>query len=323
MGPNEIKSRCIGTVVGFAIGDALGMPVEFLSREQIQRYYGKGISGFMQAPAGHASDFLPQGSYTDNTQTLLATAECLIECKKMDPARQADSLLSWYMNTVPHRTPSSANMRACKHLSTGRQWNKSGIFSSDCQATSRMPPIGLMYYKHPQTLTRAALDNCIITHNEPSARAACVAVAYLISRLVQSDERSWPADQVLETADYISHLNEDLAGLMRWATQIVHLSPKEGLFEIGTSSNVMEAVPAAVYCFLKYSRDLSSAVLAAVNSGDAAASIGSLAGCFVGALAGSGAIENRWLLEIENSDVLVGVGENLANLVNHHDVEAA
>jgi len=323
MKSSELKRRFIGTIVGYAVGDALGMPVEFLSREQIRRYYGKGISGYVQAPAGHASDFLPQGSYTDNTQTLLATAECLIECRKMDPARQADALLSWYRNTVPHRTPSSANIRACKHLSTGKPWNKSGVFSSDCQAASRMPPIGLMFYRCPQTMARAALDNCIITHNEPRAKAACVAVAYLISRLVQSDERAWPADQVLETADYISHLNEDLAGLMRWSTQIVHLAPGEALFEIGTSCDVMETIPAAVYCFLKHPKNLTGAVLAAVNAGDAADSIASLAGCFVGALAGSDVIDRQWLQGIENSDVLIGVGENLAKLANQQDTEAA
>ena len=62
MEPNEIKSRCIGAIAGFAIGDALGMPVEFLSLEQILRYYGKGISGFVQAPAGHAMSIVkPSG----------------------------------------------------------------------------------------------------------------------------------------------------------------------------------------------------------------------------------------------------------------------
>jgi ADP-ribosyl-[dinitrogen reductase] hydrolase len=321
MESNEIRSRCVGAIVGFALGDALGMPVEFLSRDQIRQYCGKKISGFMQAPPGHANDFLPRGSYTDNTQTMLATAECLIECKKMDPARQADALLSWYLNTVPHRMPSNANMRACKNLSTGRPWNKSGVFSSDCQVASRMPPIGLLFHRRPQELTRAALDNCIITHNEPRARAACVGVAYLISRLVQSDERSWPADQVLETADYISCLDEDLAGLMRWTTQIVHLPPKEALFEIGTSSDVLETIPAAIYCFLKHPRNLLKAILAAVNAGDATDSIGSLSGSFVGALAGEGSIDKQWLLGIENSDVLIGVGENLANLVNHQGSE--
>jgi ADP-ribosylglycohydrolase len=179
MDPNRLKDRFIGAIAGFAIGDALGMPAEFLSRDQILQYYGKPISGFLRAHPGHASDFLPQGSYTDNTQTMIAVAECLIECRKMDPARHAEALLSWCLNTVPHRTPSSANLKACKHLSMGRPWNKSGVFSSDCAAAMRMVPIGLVFNRYPEKLTRAALDNCVITHNEPRARAAAVCVAYL------------------------------------------------------------------------------------------------------------------------------------------------
>jgi len=323
MEPEKMKSRCVGAIVGFAVGDALGMPVEFLSQDQIRRYYGKGISCYMQAPHGHASDFLPSGSYTDNTQTLLVTAECLIECRKMDPAKQADALLSWYLNTVPHRTPSSANVQACKHLSAGKAWNKSGVFSSDSQVASRMPPIGLLFHSNTQVLTRAAMDNCMITHNQPRAKAACVAVAYLIARLIQSDENCSPIDQVLETADHISHLDEDLAGLMRWTTRIVDLPPGEALFEIGTSSDVLEALPAAVYCFLKHPKDHSSAVLTAVNAGDASDAIAALSGCFVGALAGSIAIDEQWLKGIENSDVLIGVGENLADLATNGNLEPA
>ena len=37
MNPNELKNRCVGAIAGFAIGDALGMPAAFLSRDQIQR----------------------------------------------------------------------------------------------------------------------------------------------------------------------------------------------------------------------------------------------------------------------------------------------
>jgi len=323
MDPKTMRDRCVGAIVGFAVGDALGMPAEFLSREQIRRYYGKPISGFLRAHPGHASDSLPQGSYTDNTQTMLATAECLIEHKKMDPAQHADALLSWYLNTVPHRTPSTANLRACKHLSMGRPWNKSGVFSGGCAAAMRMTPIGLLFSRCPDALTRAALDNCTITHTEPRSRAASVSVAYLTSRLLQSDERSWPGDQVLETADHIAHLDEDFAAVLRWSTQITHLPPDEALFEIGTSSDAIETVPAAIYCFLKHPRNFSSAVLAAVNAGDAADSVGALTGSFIGVLAGVDAIDKQWVGEVENSDVLIGIGENLANLLGRSDTEAA
>jgi ADP-ribosylglycohydrolase len=319
----KLKDRCIGAIAGFAIGDALGMPAEFLSREQIGRYYGKPIEDFIRAHPGHANDSLPPGSYTDNTRTMLAVAECLIECRRMDPAKQADALLSWYLNTVPHRAPSTSNLQACKHLSMGRPWNKSGVYSGGNAAAMRMMPIGIFFHQYPETLIRAALDNCIITHTEPRARAAAVSVAYLTARLLQSDERCWPGDQVLETADSIAHLDEDLAAVLRWTTQITHLPPKEALFEIGTSSDAIETVPAAIYCFLKYPGDFAAAVLTAVNAGEAADSIGALAGCFAGLMSGFTAIDQKWLESVENADVLIGVGETLAKLVGHPRMDAA
>lgn len=322
MNPNELKNRCVGAIAGFAIGDALGMPAAFLTRDQIRRYYGKPISSFIKAHPGHAGDSLPQGSYTDNTQTMLETAECLIECKRMNPARHADALLSWFLNTVPHRTPSAANLKACKHLSMGRAWNKSGVFSNCCAAALRMTPIGLFFSRFPETLTRAAIDNCLITHNEPRARAASVSVAYLTARLMLSDERSWPGDQVLETADHIAHMDEDLAAVLRWSAQSTHLPPEEALFEIGTSSDCIETIPAAIYCFLKHPRNFSEAVLSAVNAGDAADSIAALTGSFIGALAGVEAIDKQWLREVENSDLLIGVGENLAQLLSQPEMGA-
>ncbi len=322
MTPTEVRSRFAGSIVGFAIGDALGMPTQFLTRDQIRRYYKKPIANFIRAHPGHASDFLPPASYTDDTQMMLATAECLIECKRMDPARQADALLSWYLNASP-RTPMRANVRACKHLEAGRCWTKSGVFSTGCGAAVRMPPIGLFFYRCPETLCRAALDDCIITHTEPRARAASVAVAYLTARLVQSTGQCSPGDQVLETADRISDIDKDMAAMLRWVTQIVHLPPEEALFEIGTSSDAIETVTAAVYCLLRNPRQFSSAVLSGVNAGDAADSIGALTGGFVGALVGIEAIPRHFVQEVENSDVLIGVAENLAGIACTEDLQAA
>jgi ADP-ribosylglycohydrolase len=307
----ELADRFSGTIIGFAIGDALGMPAQFLTRDQIHRYYGAPISSFVQAHAGHASDFLPRGSYTDDTQTMLATAECLIECGKMDAARQADALLAWYLNTVPHRTPARANMRACKHLSTGRAWTKSGVFSGGCAAAVRMPPIGLFLNDSPEALVRSTLDACSITHTEPRARAGAVAVACLIARLLQMTERCSPGDQVLETADKVAPIDSDMAAMLRWVTQIVHLPPEEALFEIGTSSDAIEAIPAATYCFLKYPKQFAQAVTAAANGGDAADSIAALAGSFVGAAAGLSLIPKPWREEVENADFLKEVADML------------
>jgi ADP-ribosylglycohydrolase len=323
MDSREFTSRCVGSVAGFAVGDAMGMPAQFLTRDQIRRYYGKHISSFLKAHPGHASDFLPAGSYTDDTQMMLATAEVLIECRKMDPARQADALLSWYVNTNPHRTPMRANVRACRHLSMGRAWTKSGVFSGGCGAAVRMLPIGLFYCTDPDRLVRAALDECVITHTDPHARAASVAVAYLVGRLIQATPHCSAGDQVLETADRVAPLDADTAAMLRWVTQIVHLTPEEALFEIGTSSDAIEAIPAAVYCLLKHPRNFAHAVQTAVNGGDAADSIAALTGGFIGALNGAEAIPKEWMAEVENAALLRDVGESLAAVAAQVAKEAA
>lgn len=312
MDPRILRSRFVGAMVGFGVGDALGMPTQFLSRDEIRNYYGVPVTTFVQAHAGHASHFLPQGSYTDDTQMMLATAECLVECGGMEPARQADALLSWYLNTTPHRTPMRANELACKHLASGKAWNKSGVFSGGCGAAVRMPPIGLLYFRNTDALVKAALDDCMITHTDPHARASSVAVAYLIARLVQSTEQTAPGDQLLEVADQVHLIDADMAALLRWVIQIAHLRPEEALFEIGTSSDALEVVPAAAYCFLRHPRQFAEAVLTAVNAGDASDSIAALTGSFVGAFAGWDAIPTNWKESVEDSKVLVAAGEQLA-----------
>jgi ADP-ribosylglycohydrolase len=321
MDPKQLAGKFVGSIAGFAIGDAMGMPTQFLTPDQIRRYYSRPVTGFLKAHPGHASDTLPRGSYTDDTQMMLATAECLIECRRMDPARQADALLSWYANTSPHRTPMRANIRACRHLAAGRAWNRSGVFSGGCGAAVRMPPIGLFFSRCPEALIRAALDDCMITHTDPRARAASVAVAYLIARLVHANQKSSPGEQVLETADKVASYDQDMAAMLRWVTQITHLTPEEALFEIGTSSDAIEAIPAAIYCFLKFPRHYAGAVLAAVNAGDAADSIAALAGAFFGAYSGVEAIPEQWRSEVENGDILAGVGESLAALACREDVK--
>jgi ADP-ribosylglycohydrolase len=318
--PQVLRSRFAGTMLGFAVGDAMGMPAQYLTRDEIQNYYKKPIDTFLQAHAGHASSFLPPGSYTDDTQMLLATAECLVECRRMEPARQAETLLSWYVNTRPHRTPTRANELACRHLAAGKGWNKSGVFSGSCGAAVRMPPIGLFYFRNTEHLVRAALDDCMITHTDPHARASSVAVAYLIARLVQANEHTPPGDQVLEVADRIQVIDADMAALLRWVTQIVHLPPEEALFEIGAGSDALEAIPAAAYCFLKHPSHFPDAVLTAVNAGDAADSIAALTGSFVGAFAGCESIPSAWKDQVEDGEVLIAIADQLATLVERQQI---
>ena len=71
LGPSQ-RSRVDGCLLGGAVGDALGAPVEFLSVAEIRRRYGAGmVRGYVETPEG-------RGRFTDDTQLTLFTAEGLI-----------------------------------------------------------------------------------------------------------------------------------------------------------------------------------------------------------------------------------------------------
>jgi len=73
-------SRAAGALYGLALGDALGMPTQMLSREQITARYGPVLTGFHSAPADHPlAAGMPTGSVTDDTEQALLLAELLID----------------------------------------------------------------------------------------------------------------------------------------------------------------------------------------------------------------------------------------------------
>ncbi|MEJ2239676.1 MAG: ADP-ribosylglycohydrolase family protein, partial [Gemmatimonadales bacterium] len=70
---SDFKSRFLGTILGLAVGDALGAPVEFMRRGQILERYGRGGIKALDSWGG-----FPAGTYTDDTQMSLATAHGLM-----------------------------------------------------------------------------------------------------------------------------------------------------------------------------------------------------------------------------------------------------
>jgi len=254
MNTKELKNRFSGAIVGFAVGDALGMPAQFLSRDQILRYYGKPISNFLKAHDGHASDFYSR-FYTDDTQMMLVTAESLIEQRKMDPARQAEAILSWYSNTIPHRTPARAI----------------------CELANISPPVDHGQKAESSAADVTQLDACLLSaffimrirklwferHWKPvpshipnlvPSRSSC---RCLFSRqIVQITEKCSAGDQVLETADRIASIDSDMAAMLRWITKLciflqkkrcLKLAPVPMQLKLSSSSLLLPEISAAIF----------------------------------------------------------------------------
>ena len=85
--------RIAGALAGVAIGDAMGMPSEFMTREQIRDVYGR-IDGFCAPHEGHIHSGMAPARITDDTEQTLAIIEAL-EAWHDNPGGCCRSHLKW------------------------------------------------------------------------------------------------------------------------------------------------------------------------------------------------------------------------------------
>jgi len=149
--PAPTLVRVAGCVLGAAIGDALGHPVEFLgSLEAIRRVYGpEGVTGFVLFWSDGAGRYAP---YTDDTQMAEVVLRCLLAGREADEgldatmARIGSGFAAWVDTPLGgHRAPGNACIRGARELAHGRAWNGGDPDAGGCGSVMRAYPFGLLF----------------------------------------------------------------------------------------------------------------------------------------------------------------------------------
>jgi poly(ADP-ribose) glycohydrolase ARH3 len=142
LGSSPHEDRCIGSLLGGAAGDILGANLEFLSRKEIQRTYGR-VEDFLDSAAR------PLGMFTDDTEMTLALAVSLTECGTLDPKHCATTY-SRFFAAEPRRGYGPAVSKVMAMLAagsdprnTGRAVYREGSFANG--GAMRIAPVGLAF----------------------------------------------------------------------------------------------------------------------------------------------------------------------------------
>ncbi len=303
-----MKERFEGALVGLAVGDALGFPVEFIGSAEIRHRYGpKGITGF------EPSHTHGPGTYTDDTQMSLAVASALLEAGKGSVedvmGAMAAALLRWSQSPENNRAPGSTTMSACRRLSAGRPWRESGIPESKGNgSTIRTAPIGLCYHADLPRLVDVARNSSLITHGHPCAVAGAVANAVAVASALNDT----PLDRLLSVLiDATEGISRDFADKLRQVPEVLSMAP-DGAFDVlGDAWVAEEAMACALYCLLRSPGDYPAAVLAGANASGDSDSIACIVGGIAGAYHGLGAIPDEWRQGVENAAGLVATADAL------------
>ncbi|CAL9377826.1 ADP-ribosylglycohydrolase family protein [Streptomyces sp. enrichment culture] len=327
------KRAATGALLGLALGDAMGLPTEFIDIPRITSWYGRWRELPLPEPA----------RVTDDTQMTLAVGRALrtaMEHGPLAPGRFAGPLreeyVAWARSPENNRAPGRTCLVACGMLAADGPWqDASQTGSKGCGANMRVAPVGLVPGLTGEQRAGAAQLQAALTHGHPTALAASDLTAHAVHLLAEGAEplglvgllrsyayenrsryhEAWLGDLWARAhdpspRDFIERgWDECLAVLERVAAALRTANPEtDPCLLTGEGWIAEEALATALVCFLMFPQEpLTALRRAACTSGDSD-SIACLAGAFAGAHLGASAWPGAWAERVEYREDLVTLG---------------
>ncbi|MDI6785756.1 MAG: ADP-ribosylglycohydrolase family protein [bacterium] len=303
-----LKDKFIGSMLGTFVGDALGMPVEGYSMEAIKDQFGE-IREMLETRAG-------KGTYTDDTEMMIGTAESLIECRGFNGEHMAKCFLENYHE---NRGYGGGTKKALSLIRDGELWHKAGekVVSGGSYGNGsamRMAPIGILYFKDEENLRKVAHQASLITHAHTLGKDAAAIQAFAVAKAIQGNPNSaLKKEAFIDALINFAETSELKTRLESIKLIMNHNVSREKIVSIlGHSSVSFESVPASIYSFLKYPDSFEEAVVYAISLGGDTDTIGAMTGAISGAFLGIEEIPERWLNQLENTGKAKAYVNNLA-----------
>ena len=298
-----MRDNIAGCMLGLAVGDALGAPIELMNLMEIKEKFGP--SGVLEM---HGFRGFKAGSWTDDTQMSLATAwGCLRAWERGQEKGISDpvtfvyySYMEWYESQLEEGNKRGAGKTCLASLSSGKMGTieKPINESKGCGGVMRTAPVGLIY--PVQDAFRIGAECAAITHGHPSGYLPAGFLAELIAHLVSGETLIQGIRASRETLR--SYLGcEDTDDLIEEALELSmgRENAETAIYLLGEGFTGDEALAIALYCSLKYTDSFLSGVAAAVNHSGDSDSTGSITGAILGSLLGVQEIPDIWLKKLE------------------------
>lgn len=343
-----------GCLVGGAIGDALGYPVEFMKLAEINDRYGeKGITELA------LSKDTKKALISDDTQMTLFTADGMIwaylRCSERGIGSYAgsgtyQSYLRWlytqtgnitekfWIDKQPHekeqyiikydksileykelfsrRSPGNSCLTA---LASGKMGSMTEPVnnSKGCGGVMRIAPVGLFLHNEPEIAFRIGCEIAALTHGHPTGYLSAGALAAIIAELVNGKtiiDSISTTIRILKT--YEAH--EETLQAINNACELAFSNEEVpcAIKSLGEGWVAEEALAIALYSALK-TPDIREGLILAVNHDGDSDSTGSICGNIMGAAYGINAIPENWIRNIELKELIIDLSDKLFDLSEH------
>ena len=296
--------RYRGSLLGLAVGDALGTTLEFCR---------PGTFTPINDLVGGGPFRLQPGEWTDDTSMALCLAESLIEKQGFDPVHQLETYLRW------RKDGHLSSTGECFDIGNTVQqalWKFEDTRKPYCGSTDgngsimRLAPVPLFYAKNPLEVLEKSGESSRTTHGAATCVDACRYFGNLIAAAVNGvakdvllSERYCPISGYWEAHPLVAEIDEIAAGSFN------RRQPPE----IKGTGYVVKSLEAALWAFFN-SSSFAEGCLLAVNLGDDADTTGAVYGQLAGAFYGEGGIPAKWRSPLAYLPLIASFGDRLFSL---------
>ena len=295
-----IYNKFSGTLLGLAIGDALGAAVEFKPRGTFKKVTG------MRGGGPHN---LEPGYWTDDTSMALCLAESLIE-QSFNLELQLDKYVKWYQEGYLSSTGSCFDI-GINTANSLTNYAKTGELPPEKERAAgngslmRLAPIPMYYRNSFKKAVKYSGESSLATHNNIMAVDACRFAGGLIQRLINSSNKSeaYKLTAIKATTEELS-LDSRVAGAITGALE------KESDEQIKSDGFVINSLEASLWSFIN-SSSFKEATLKAVNLGHDADTVGAITGQIAGAFYGQRDIPEDWIQQLALKETIFDIIDKL------------
>jgi poly(ADP-ribose) glycohydrolase ARH3 len=291
--------RAEGALLGTFVGDALGMPFEGAAR------------GAVPERVEMVEARLGRGTYTDDTQMMIALAESLVAHDRVEEEQLARAFQEAY---DPERGYGGGTRRVLALWAAGAPVRTAAGQIFDGQgsrgngAAMRIAPVGVRFREDPEQLCAEAVRSARVTHAHPVGIDAAVVQAAAVGAALRDDGILEAARAAAVTAEMRSALDK--------VGELLAETPKldEPHARLQSSSDARESVSAAIYSALARPA-FEDALCFAVRLGGDTDTVAAMTGAIAGARDGANSIPARWLEALEDGERGRRHVERLASLL--------
>ncbi len=294
-------------IIGFVVGDTMGVPVEFNSRERL-------LLNPVTEMLEYGTHNMPKGCWSDDTSMTLATMDSIIKCKEINTNDMADRFIKWYRNGEYTATgimfdigttTKQALIKYQRGIDIASKCGGEREYDNGNGSIMRMLPIA--YYCYLKSLEDTEILKIVkevssITHRHQISILGCYIYVRLAMELLKGKELL-QAYQEIKKLDY-SYFTEDT--IYKYERILNNDIGLYNINDISSNGYIVSTLEAVIWTLIN-SKSFNETIIKAINLGEDTDTVGACVGGLAGIYYGIENINQKWKDNILRYDYIINI----------------